>query len=151
MPKAITEKHEKKIAQMIRNWPTEHALDWNSVCLGAQGILGWDSPPTRQALDKKIAVKVAYKTKKEQIKLEKQKLPGASKPRSTLDAMKKITRLQAENDALRAELAKMAEMANRLIYNATLAGLSRERLMAPLPTIREPQKKTKAARQLTTS
>lgn len=141
MPKVITDKHEIKIAQMIRNWPTEHALDWNAVCIGAQSILAWDKPPTRQALDKKIAVKVAYKAKKEQLKLEKQKLHGMPKPRSTIDAMKKITRLQTENEALRAELRKMAEMANRLIYNATLAGLSRERLMSPLSTIHEPQKK----------
>lgn len=141
MPRAITEQHERKIAQMIRNWPAEHALDWNAVCIGAQGILGWNTPPTRQALDKKVAVKIAYKTKKEHLKLEKQKLNDMPKPRSTLDAMKKITRLQAENDALKAELTKMAEIANRLIYNATLAGLSRERLMTPLPTIREPQKK----------
>lgn len=141
MPKTITEQHERKIAQMIRNWPVEHSLDWNAVCLGAQGILGWDKPPTRQALDKKVAIKVAYKAKKEQLKFEKRKLQGIPKPRSTLDAMKKITRLQADNDALKAELTKMAEIANRLIYNATLEGLSRERLMAPLPTVREPQKK----------
>lgn len=141
MTKAITELHERKIAQMIRNWPVEHSLDWNAVCLGAQGILGWDKPPTRQALDKKVAVKVAYKTKKEQLRHEKQKLQGMWRPRSTLDAMKKITRLQAENDGLRAEVTKMAEIANRMINNASLAGLSRERLMAPLPTVREPQKK----------
>lgn len=141
MPKVITDQHERKIAQMIRNWPTEHALDWNAACIGAQSILGWNKPPTRQALNKKVAVKVAYKAKKEQLKLEKQKLQGMPKPRSTLDAMKKINRLQAENDVLRAELSKMAEMANRLIYNATLAGLSRERLMSPLPTVHEQQKK----------
>ncbi|SDU67978.1 hypothetical protein [Pseudomonas mandelii] len=139
MPKTITELHERKIAQMIRNWPAEHALDWNSVCIGAQGIMGWDNPPTRQALDKKIAVKVAYKNKKQHLKTEKQKLSDIPRPRSTLDAMKKISRLQAENDELKAELARMAEIANRLIYNATIAGLTRERLMAPLPTIREPQ------------
>ncbi|MBV7477654.1 hypothetical protein [Pseudomonas sp. PDM31] len=139
MPKTITEQHVRKIAQMIRNWSIEHALDWNAVCIGAQGILGWDNPPTRQALDKKIAIKVSYKTKKGHLKLEKQRLVDMPRPRSTLDAMKKITRLQAENDELKAELARMAEMANRLIYNATLAGLTRERLMAPLPTIREPQ------------
>ncbi|WP_449102415.1 hypothetical protein [Pseudomonas extremaustralis] len=147
MPKTITQQHERKIAQMIRNWPEGHPLDWNAACIGAQDILGWGSPPTRQALDKKVAIKVAYKAKKEQLKLEKQKLQGVSKPRSTLDAMKKITRLQTENDSLKAELSKMAEMANRLIYNATLAGLSRERLMAPLPNIREPQKTSKKARQ----
>ncbi|MEJ5059397.1 MULTISPECIES: hypothetical protein [unclassified Pseudomonas] len=139
MPKTITEQHVRKIAQMIRHWPVEHALDWNAVCIGAQGILGWDNPPTRQALDKKISIKVSYKSKKEQLKFEKQKLVEMPRPRSTLDAMKKITRLQAENDELKAELTRMAEIANRLIYNATIAGLTRERLMAPLPTIHEPQ------------
>jgi len=139
MPKTITEQHVRKIAQMIRNWPFDHALDWNTVCIGAQDILKWDTPPTRQALDKKIAIKVAYKNKKEHLKLEKQKLSEMPRPRSTLDAMKKITRLQAENDELKAELARMAEVANRLIYNATIAGLTRERLMAPLSTISEPR------------
>lgn len=65
-------------------------------------------------------------------------LADMPRPRSTLDAKKKISRLQAENDELKAELARMAEIANRLIYNATIASLTRERLMAPLPTIREP-------------
>ncbi|MFJ3366600.1 hypothetical protein [Pseudomonas sp. NPDC086251] len=139
MPKTITEQHERKIAQTIRNWAVENALDWNAVCTAAQSILGWDKPPTRQALDKKIAIKVAYKNKKQYLKIEKQKLSDMPRPRSTLDAMKKISRLQAENDELKAELARMAEIANRLIYNATIAGLTRERLMAPLPTIREPQ------------
>ncbi|MNY50718.1 hypothetical protein D3C86_1862460 [compost metagenome] len=73
------------------------------------------------------------------MRLEKQKFERMPRPRSTLDAMKKITRLQAENDSLKAELTKMAEMANRLIYNATIEGLSREQLMAPLPTVSEPQ------------
>lgn len=143
MSKTITEQHEKKISQMIRNWPLEHTLDWNSICIGAQGILGWNNPPTRQALDKKMAIKVAYKTKKEQLKTERHKLKGMPKPRSTLDAMKKINQLQADNDLLKAELSKMAEMANRLIYNASIAGLSRERLMAPLQTVHETPKKPK--------
>lgn len=147
MPKTITEQQEKQIAQMIRNWPSEHALNWNAVCIGAQGVLGWNNPPTRQALDKKIVIKVAYKTKKEHLKFERQKLLGMPRPRSTLDAMKKITRLQAENDELKVEIARMAEVANRIIYNATIAGLTRERLMAPLPNIHDPQKTSKKARQ----
>ncbi|VXC78632.1 conserved hypothetical protein [Pseudomonas sp. 9AZ] len=138
MPKTITVLHEKKIAQMIRHWPDGHALDWNAICIGAQDVLEWDKPPTRQALDKKPSIKVAYKARKEQIKAEHRKQSGMPKPRSTLEAMKRISRLQEENDLLRTELSKMAEVANRLIYNATIAGLSRERLMAPLPTIHEP-------------
>lgn len=143
MSKTITEQHERKIAQMIRSWPAEHALEWSAICIGAQGILGWDKPPTRQALDKKTAIKVAYKAKKVQLKADSHKFKGMPKPRSTLDAMKKITRLQTDNDLLKAELSKMAELANRLIYNASLAGLSRERLMAPLPTIHEPTSRPK--------
>lgn len=99
------------------------------------------APPTRQALDKKPSIKVAYKARKEQLKAEQRKQSGMAKPRSTLDAMKRISRLQEENDLLRAELSKMAEVANRLIYNATIEGLSRDRLMAALPTIHEPPPK----------
>lgn len=146
MSKIISERHIRKIAQMIRNWPIEHALDWNSICIGAQEILGWATPPTRQALDKKTSIKFAYKAKKDQIRADKHKLKGVPKPRSTLDAMNKITRLQAENDLLKAELSRMAEVANRLIYNASIAGLTRERLMTPLPTIREPRKKARRNR-----
>jgi hypothetical protein len=142
MSKTISEQHVKKIAQMIRNWPVEHDLNWSTICIGSQEILGWETPPTRQALDKKMAIKVAYKAKKEQLKSDRHKLGGIPKPRSTLDAMKKITRLQSDNDLLKAELSKMAELANRLIYNASMAGLSRERLMAPLPTVKEPKRKT---------
>ena len=138
MPKTITTQHEKKIVQMIRQWPNEHTLNWIAICIGAQSILEWDKPPTRQALDKKTIIKIAYKAKSEQIKAEKRKLISAPKPRSTLDAMKTIKRLQEENELLKAELSKMAEVANRLIYNATIAGLTRERLMAPLPKIHEP-------------
>ncbi|EMH7815984.1 TPA: hypothetical protein SL247_003578 [Pseudomonas aeruginosa] len=141
MPKKITLLHEKKIAQMIRHWPDDHDLDWNSICTGAQNILEWSTPPTRQALDKKPSIKVAYKARKEQLKAEQRKQSGMAKPRSTLDAMKRISRLQEENDLLRAELSKMAEVANRLIYNATIEGLSRDRLMAALPTIHEPPPK----------
>ncbi|WP_080623460.1 hypothetical protein [Stutzerimonas stutzeri] len=143
MPKIISDKNERQIAQLVRNWPTDHSLNWNSICLGAQEILGWGAPPTRQALNKKLLIKSAYKAKKGQLKSVETKLDGMSKPRSTLDAMKKISRLQAENDALKAQPSTMAELANRLIYNASIAGLSRERLMTPLPTVHEPKKKLK--------
>lgn len=135
MPKTITDQNDKMIVQMIRNWPSDLTLDWNAICIGAQGILGWDNPPTRQALNKKVSIKIAYKAKKAQLKFEKQKLQNIPKPRSTQDAMKKIIRLQEENEALKAELNKMAEIANILIYNATLAGLKKSQLMAPLPKL----------------
>ncbi|MFT5048570.1 MAG: hypothetical protein ACI8UP_005573 [Porticoccaceae bacterium] len=83
MPKIISDKNERQIAQLVRNWPTDHSLNWNSICLGAQEILGWGAPPTRQALNKKLLIKSAYKAKKGQLKSVETKLDGMSKPRST--------------------------------------------------------------------
>jgi len=47
--------------------------------------------------------------------------------------MEKIAKLQEDNDQLKAELQKMAELAQRFIYNASMRGLSREKMMAALP------------------
>lgn len=131
MPKAITQTELNKIAKMIREWPQEDAFKWDNICAGSKSVLGYI--PTRQALSAKPLLKNAYTVKKAQRKVALDKFKGVPKPQSMLDAMKKIARLQQENDALRAELAQMAEVANRFIYNASIAGLSRGKLMAPLP------------------
>lgn len=135
MPKIISKKHVQDIVNLIRNWPEDTALSWDEICLVSRDILDWSTPPTRQALDKKPAIKFAYNTKKDAIRKEKDQLAQIPAPRSTLDAMKKINRLQQENALLKAELSRMAETANRFIYNASLAGLSREQLMTPLLAI----------------
>ncbi|MEG3081188.1 hypothetical protein R3F64_15080 [Halomonas sp. 5021] len=97
-------------------------------------ILGY--VPTRQALSGKLILKNAYQIKKKQRKDAIAKDEGVPRPQSMLDAMKKIARLEQENEALRAELGKMAEVAQRFIYNASIAGLSQQRLMEPLPRVR---------------
>lgn len=135
MPKIISKKNVQDIVNLIRSWPVGTALSWDKICLVSRDILGWSTPPTRQALDKKPAIKFAYNTKKDAIRKEKDHLAQIPAPRSTLDAMKKIHRLQQENALLKAELSRMAETANRFIYNASLAGLSREQLMTPLATV----------------
>jgi len=134
MPKAITEKQIKKIAEMIRDWPENERFNWNNICVSAKTILGY--APTRQALSKKVVLKIAYQTKKKQRNDAASKLEGIPRPQSIQDAINKITRLQQENDTLRAELDKMAELAQRFIYNASIAGLSQQRLMEPLPKAR---------------
>jgi hypothetical protein len=131
MPKAITQTQLNKIARMIREWSEEDALNWENICAGANSILGFK--PTRQALSAKPMLKNAYSVKKAQLKEAVNTFKDVPRPQSILDAMKKIDRLQQENDALRAELNKMAEVAQRFIYNASIAGLSKERLMATLP------------------
>ena len=46
--------------------------------------------------------------------------------------MERIAKLQEENEQLKTELGKMAEIAQRFIYNASVHGLKREQLMKPL-------------------
>jgi len=131
MPRAITEKDVRLMVEMIRAWPRNEPFKWDSICVGAGGILGYE--PSRQALHKKPAIVNAYEVKKKYLRSEADKLSKITRPRTTLDAMTTIAKLQEENDQLKAELQNMAEIANRFIYNATLWGLSRDKLMNPLP------------------
>lgn len=119
------------MVQMIRNWPNNEPFKWESICRGAQSILGYE--PTRQALHKKPALANAYEVKKKFLHSEVDKLGKVTRPRTTLEAMEKIAKLQEDNDQLKAELQKMAELAQRFIYNASMRGLSREKMMAALP------------------
>lgn len=131
MPKAISESDVQSIASMIRDWPKGEPFKWSTICVGAKTILGYE--PTRQALHKKPALVAAYGAKKNRLRTEIEKLSKVARPRSTLEAMERLADLQEENDQLKAEIRKMAEIANRFIYNASLKGLTREQLMKPLP------------------
>lgn len=131
MPKAITESDVKLIVEMIRHWPKQEKLKWENICLGSQTIIGYK--PTRQALDKKTAIASAYEIKKKQLRFEADKLSSVARPRSISGAMEKIAKLEAENAQLKGELSKMAEIARRFIYNASVKGLTRQQLTKPLP------------------
>lgn len=137
MPKLITEPQVRMIAKMIRAWPTDQKLTWEAICNEAQAILNWMKPPTRQGLEKRPAIKFAYSYRKAIFYKERNRPESVPRPRSLKDATVKISKLTEENAILRSELSKMAEIANRFIYNASLAGLSREKLMAPLPLPRK--------------
>lgn len=131
MPRAITEKDVRLMVEMIRAWPKSEPFKWESICKGAASILDYE--PSRQALHKKPALVNAYEVKKNYFRSEADKLSKITRPRTTLDAMTRIAKLQEENDQLKAEVQNMAEIANRFIYNATLWGMSRDKLMKPLP------------------
>lgn len=134
MAKAITDAQLKSIAKMIRDWPQEHAFNWDNICVASKSIIGYT--PTRQALSGKPIVKNAYLTKKKLRRDALARTKGIPRPQSMPDAINRIMRLQQENDALKAELEKMAEVAQRFIYNASMHGLPKQKLMAPLPKIR---------------
>ncbi len=131
MPRAITDKDVRLMVDMIRAWPKGEPFKWEAICKGAHSILGYE--PTRQALHKKPALVNAYEVKKKYLRSEADKLSKVTRPRTTLDAMERIAKLQEENDLLKAEVQKMAEIANRFIYNASIWGLSRDKLMVPIP------------------
>lgn len=131
MPKAITQEDVRLIAEMIRNWPKSQPFKWRTICQGAKSVLGYE--PTRQALHKKPSLVAAYETKRTERRTAVATLRKVARPQSMLNAIERIAALQEENDALKAELEKMAEVARRFIHNASAAGLSREKLMAPLP------------------
>jgi len=131
MPKAITDKDVQLMVEMIRNWPKNQPFKWETICTGARTILGY--VPTRQALHKKPAVMNAYDVKKKHLRSETDKLNKITRPRTTLEAMERIAKLQEENDHLKAEVRRMAEIAQRFIYNASIKGFTREQLMRPLP------------------
>lgn len=131
MPRAITEEDVRLMVEMIRAWPKSEPFKWETICKGAESILGYE--PSRQALHKKPALVNAYEVKKKHLRSEADKLSKITRPRTTLDAMTRIAELQEENDQLKSEVQNMAEIANRFIYNATLWGLSRDKLMSPLP------------------
>lgn len=134
MAKAITNIQLSKLAKMIRDWPDKEAITWENICTASRSIIGYK--PSRQALSAKIILKNAYHTKKKQRKDAAATAADIRCPQSMLDAINKITRLQQENHALRVELEKMAEVAQRFIYNASIAGISQQRLMMPLPKVR---------------
>jgi hypothetical protein len=131
MPRAITDKDVQLMVEMIRNWPKNEPFKWETICIGARTILGYE--PTRQALHRKLALVNAYEVKKKHLRSEVDKLSKVTRPRTTLAAMERIATLQEENDQLKEQVKKMAEIANRFIYNASVHGLTREKLNAPLP------------------
>jgi hypothetical protein len=137
MSRAITDKDVRQMVEMVRTWPKNEPFKWESICKGARSILGYE--PTRQALHKKPALVNAYEVRKKHLRSEADKLINVTRPRTTLAAMEKIAKLQEENDQLKAEVARMAEIANRFIYNGSIHGLTRDKLMAQLPNKKNPQ------------
>lgn len=131
MSSPITKAQERKIVELIRNWPINVNLTWGKICEEAESVL--DYIPTRQALNKKNTIKNAYGTRKNIIRKHNENLSSISKPKSINDAVDQIVRHKSQIKQLKNENELMAEAINRLIYNGSLHGLSEQQLMKPLP------------------
>lgn len=130
MSSPITNKQLNQLSDVIREWPIEEKITWDTICVAAEFILGYI--PTRQALASKQIIVNAYKTRKAEIKSKYDALASISTPKSMPAAVEQIIKLKKEKESLKAELQLMAETAQRFIHNASLHGLTREQLMQPL-------------------
>ncbi len=133
MTNPITNTQQKKIAEIIREWPHKDKLTWEAICEASALIIGYR--PTRQAFANKPILVNAYKTRKTEIKAKLDALSDLPRPKSIPAAMDQILKLKQENKRLKKELGLMAETAQRFIHNASLHGLSRAQLMKSLPEI----------------
>lgn len=140
MPKVITDQQTRDICRMIHNWDRQHKLDWNLICLGAQEILNWDKPPTRQALNKKTTIKLAYQAKKGVLRREQERIDNLPRPKTIKDGAERIARLEKEIEELKLLNSKLAELYRLIVYNASLAGFKKSDLMKPMPSSKEPTK-----------
>jgi len=140
MPKVITDRQTRDICKMISAWDTKYPLAWNTICLGAQEILGWDSPPTRQALSGKPTVKLAYQSKKSSIKKELERVTNLPRPKTIRDGAERIARLEEDLAQANALNSKLYETITRLLYNAGLKKITKAEMMkAPTP-VKEPSR-----------
>lgn len=140
MPKVITDRQTRDICKMISTWDTKHPLDWKTICLGAQEILGWESPPTRQALSGKTTVKLAYQSKKSSIKKELERVTNLPRPKTIRDGAERIARLERELAEAKALNSKLYETVTRLLHNGSSKFTKAEMMKAPTP-VKEPSRK----------
>ncbi|AUY34349.1 hypothetical protein [Pseudomonas sp. PONIH3] len=91
---------------------------------------------TRQALDKRARVKMAYQVAKQRVGGESSYKAG-QKP-SAVEAgvlSQRVSRLEAENSRLKIENERLLEQFVTWGYNAYLKGLTKEYLNTPLPRV----------------
>ncbi|KPY42650.1 hypothetical protein [Pseudomonas syringae] len=142
MPKVITDQQTREICRMIHGWDSQqHKLDWATICLGAQEILNWPTPPTRQALNKKPTIKLAYQAKKDVARRELAQVTNLPRPKTIKEAAERIQRLEQDILQLKELNSKMAETINRVVFNARSRGTEIADLMKPMPTTKEPSTK----------
>jgi hypothetical protein len=118
---------------MINSWDIQHKLDWNSICLGAQEILGWETPPTRQALNKRTTIKLAYQAKKDSLRKELERVNNLPRPKTIKEGAERIARLEKEIERLNFLNSQLSELFRVITHNASLAGLKKHDLMKPIP------------------
>lgn len=102
---------------------------------------------TRQALDKRTRVKIAYQVARQRISGEySHKFRQKSSAIDVAVLSQRVNRLEAENSRLKIENERLLEQFVTWGYNAYLKGLTKEYLDSPLPRV--DRELTKAKRHI---
>jgi len=126
-----------------------------SILDGWSGKLSWDlliaaiekrngNSYSRQALDKHERIKQAFVQRKQALSgvVGEKRMPGSPEAQA---AMERIQRLTAENERLNRENSSLLEQFVRWAYNASLFGISQDKLNNPLPPVNRNQTNRKVS------
>lgn len=128
MARHLTDDDVDRIIALINTW--QYGLKWDSLVKACDDSLGIKT--TRQALNRKDRIKEAFQRRKQSLKLDLSDTTAA-RPNDINTAherierlMKKIQRLEAENQALKEKFLVWQ-------YNAEQRGMTEESLNRPIP------------------
>lgn len=124
----LTDHDIQVLVDLIDGW--DGRLTWDGLCDRAGEVFGFR--PTRQTLNAHLAVKSAFDSKKNYIKMG----PTPSRRPSSLSyAEQKIRRLESEVERFKFENERLIERFIRWQYNAQKRGISKAMLDEHLPVI----------------
>jgi hypothetical protein len=131
MARHLTDQTTQAICEMVDGWDPKTPLTWDALVAAVEGLTGHRY--TRQALNARERIKTAYSVRSNVLKNLPERAPRGSVELQTAQA--RIDGLKAENERLKAENEKLLSQFVRWLYNASLHGLGKDKLNAPLPAI----------------
>ncbi|MDC6491357.1 hypothetical protein EIG75_12595 [Pseudomonas syringae] len=128
MAKHLSPKDLDLIVSLIDGWEGKFA--WEALCDAIEPLIG--TRPTRQTLNSHEKIKSAFTHHKGRLKSG---FVSTKRPASLSIAEQRIRRLEAENNRLERENARLLERFMRWQYNAHKFNVSEDKLDAPLPFV----------------
>lgn len=128
MAKHLSPKDLDLIVGLIDGW--DGKLAWEALCDAIEPLIG--SRPTRQTLSSHEKIKSAFTHQKARLKSG---FVSTKRPASLSIAEQRIRRLEAENNRLERENARLLERFMRWQYNAHKFNVSADKLDEPLPFV----------------
>lgn len=131
--KNMTDEDVRAVCEILDGWPLDIKLTWEALTETLERRLNqsW----SRQALDRHVRIKQAYKQRKKSLRISAPSANEEHLPADLRKALESIRRLTSENERLTQENSRLMEQFVRWAYNASVKGLSEDVLNTPLPRI----------------